>query len=152
EKDRKRRYDTANGLARDLQRHLANEMVSARPPTAAYLISKLIRRNKLAVTAGAAIAASLVIGIAASVWQAVRADREAKRAKTAESQAVAALDKLRSAAPAFAAQARSLAARERFAEAIEKLNCAIELRPDVIDHLLTKADLLQCQLQFAGGA
>ncbi|MFN0126293.1 MAG: protein kinase domain-containing protein [Verrucomicrobiales bacterium] len=152
EKDRKRRYDTANGLAQDLQRHLANEVVTARPPTAAYLLGRLMRRHKLAVTAGAAIAASLVIGIAVSVWQAVRADREAKRAITAEAQAVAALDELRSAAPAFAAQARSLAARERFAEATEKLDYAIKLRPDVIDHLLTKADLLQCQLQFARAA
>ena len=57
EKDRKRRYDTANGLALDLQRHLANEVVIARPPTTAYLLSKLIRRNKLAFAAGAAIAA-----------------------------------------------------------------------------------------------
>ena len=65
---------------------------------------------------------------------------------------MAALDELRSAAPAFAAQGRSLVGRERFAEAIEKLDYAIELRPDVIDHLLTKADLLQCQLQFAGAA
>ena len=145
EKDRKRRYDTATGLALDLQRHLANEAVTARPPTATYLISRLIRRNKLAVTAGAAIAASLVIGIAASLWQAVRADREAKRA-------VSALEELRSTAPAFAAQARSLVARERFAEAIEKLDYAIKLRPDVIDYLLTKADLLQCQLQLAGAA
>ena len=152
EKDRKRRYDTANGLAHDLQRHLANEIITARPPTAAYLISKLMRRHKLAVAAVLAIAASLVIGLAASVWQSVRADREAKRAKAAEAQAVAALDELRSTAPAFAAQARSLVAKERFAEAIEKLDYAIKLRPDVIDHLLTKADLLQCQLQFAGAA
>src|SRR5436190_1299713 len=88
EKDRNRRYNTANGLALDLQRHLANEIVTARPPTATYLISKLIRRNKLAVTAGAAIAAALLIGLAFTTWQAVRADREATRAKTAESQAV----------------------------------------------------------------
>ena len=73
EKDRTRRYETANGLALDIQRHLANEAVIARPPTTAYLLSKLVRRNKLAFAAGAAIAASLVIGIAASVWQAVRA-------------------------------------------------------------------------------
>jgi serine/threonine protein kinase len=152
EKDRRRRYDTANGLTLDLQRHLANEMVTARPPTAAYLLSKLIRRHKLAMTAGAAIAASLVTGIAASVWQSVRADRAATRAKTAEAQAVAALDELRSTAPAFAAQARSLARKERFAEAIEKLDYATKLRPDVTDYLLLKADLLQCQLQFAAAA
>ena len=75
EKDRKRRYDTANGLALDLERHLKNEIVTARPPTAGYLLSKLVRRNKLAFAAGAAIAASLVVGIAVSMWQAVRANR-----------------------------------------------------------------------------
>src|SRR5688572_18904742 len=64
EKDRKRRYDTANGFALDLQRHLANEVVMARPPTAGYLLSKLIRRHRLAFAAGAAIAASLVLGAA----------------------------------------------------------------------------------------
>ena len=78
EKDRARRYDTANGLALDLQRHLANEVVVARPPTAGYLLGKLIRRNKVAFAAGAAIAASLVIGIAASVWQAYRATQAEK--------------------------------------------------------------------------
>src|SRR5213596_3043646 len=69
EKDRSRRYDTANGLAADLKRHLNNEPVIARPPTTAYRLQKLIRRNKLAFAAGTAIATSLVIGIAASVWQ-----------------------------------------------------------------------------------
>jgi serine/threonine protein kinase len=75
EKDRARRYDTANGLAADLKRHLANEPIVARPPSTAYRLQKLMRRNQLAFAAGTAIAASLVIGIAASVWQAVRATR-----------------------------------------------------------------------------
>jgi tetratricopeptide (TPR) repeat protein len=92
EKDRTRRYDTANGLAMDLQRHLANEVVVARPPTTTYLLSKLIRRNKVAFAAGTAIAASLVIGIAASVWQAVRATRAEGRA-TAEAQRAAMAEK-----------------------------------------------------------
>src|SRR2546427_1108835 len=52
EKDRTRRYDTANGLAMDIQRHLANEPIVARPPSATYLAQKLIRRNKLAFAAG----------------------------------------------------------------------------------------------------
>src|SRR4030095_9568527 len=52
EKDRGRRYDTANGLAMDLQRHLRNEVVVARPPTTAYLLSKLIRRNQGVFIAG----------------------------------------------------------------------------------------------------
>ncbi len=145
EKDRARRYDTANGLALDLQRHLNNEVVIARPPTTAYLLSKLVRRNKLAFAAGAAIAASLVIGIAASVWQAVRAEREAKRA-------VAAFDELRASAPAFAEQARALATREQFSEAIAKLDYAIKLRPDVAEYLVAKADLLQGELKLAEAA
>ena len=81
EKDRDRHYDTAKGLALDLQRHLKNEVVIARPPTTAYLLSKLIRRNKLAFAAGAAIAASLVIGLAASLWQAKIARKGTKRDK-----------------------------------------------------------------------
>ena len=52
EKDRTRRYETANGLARDIQRHLDNEPVVARPPSAAYRFQKLVRRNKLAFAAG----------------------------------------------------------------------------------------------------
>ncbi len=81
EKDRTRRYDTANGVAADLKRHLDNEPVTARPPSTAYRLQKLVRRNKLAFAAGAVITASLVIGIAASVWQAVRATR-AEREQT----------------------------------------------------------------------
>ena len=62
EKDRARRYETANGLAMDIQRHKNNEPVVACPPGSLYRFQKLVRRNKLAVTAGAAVAAALVIG------------------------------------------------------------------------------------------
>jgi serine/threonine protein kinase len=58
EKDRGRRYETANGLSRDIQRHLNNEAVLARPPSAAYRFQKLVRRNKLAVAAVAVRAGS----------------------------------------------------------------------------------------------
>jgi Leucine-rich repeat (LRR) protein len=145
EKDRSRRYETANGLARDLQHHLASEAVTARPPTATYLLGRLLRRNKFGFAAGAAIAASLIIGIATSMWQAVRANREAKRA-------VALLGELRETAPAFAEQARALVARERFDEAIEKLTYAAKLRPDAAEFLIAKGDLLQCQFRFAEAA
>src|SRR6266496_2810482 len=75
EKDRTRRYETANGLAADLKRHLNNEPVAARPPSAAYRMQKLVRRNKLAFAAAVAIAATLLFGVIASTWQAVRATR-----------------------------------------------------------------------------
>jgi serine/threonine protein kinase len=81
EKDRSRRYETANGLATDLQRHLNDEPVAARPPSKAYQFRKLVRRNKLAFAAASAVIAALVLGVAASTWQAVRATR-AERAQS----------------------------------------------------------------------
>jgi tetratricopeptide (TPR) repeat protein/tRNA A-37 threonylcarbamoyl transferase component Bud32 len=73
EKDRGRRYETANGLAADLKRHLNNEPVVARPPSAAYRFRKAFRRNRMAFVAGAAIAATLVLASLTSLWQATRA-------------------------------------------------------------------------------
>jgi tetratricopeptide (TPR) repeat protein/tRNA A-37 threonylcarbamoyl transferase component Bud32 len=75
EKDRRRRYETANGLAMDLERHLENEPVFARPPSAAYRLQKSWRRNKTAFSAAALIALVLVAATTISVWQAVRATR-----------------------------------------------------------------------------
>ncbi len=68
EKDRARRYETANGLARDIQRYLADEPVVARPPSKLYRFQKLARRNKLAFAAGAAVLLALVAGLAISTW------------------------------------------------------------------------------------
>ena len=66
EKDRRRRYETANGLAMDIGRYLDNAPVIARPPTRLYLIEKLIRRNKVLFFAGFAVAAALIIGLGTS--------------------------------------------------------------------------------------
>jgi hypothetical protein len=75
EKDRARRYETANGLAADLRRHLHNEPITARPPSAAYQFAKAFRRNRLAFVAGGAVALALLVGAAVSAWQAHRASR-----------------------------------------------------------------------------
>jgi WD40 repeat protein/serine/threonine protein kinase len=88
EKDRTRRYETANGLAADLKRHLNNEPVVARPPSTAYRFQKAFRRNKLVFAAGTAIAVVLLLGIIASTWQSVRAThakRDALAAQAGES-------------------------------------------------------------------
>ena len=90
EKDRTRRYDTANGLAADLKRHLDNEPVVARPPSAAYKFQKLARRNKVAFAAVGAVTMALVLGIIASTWQAVRATRATRAALVAGEEAEAA--------------------------------------------------------------
>jgi serine/threonine protein kinase/WD40 repeat protein len=84
EKDRTRRYETANGLAVDIQRHLQNEPVVARPPSRLYRFQKLVRRNKLAFAAATAVIAALVSGIIISTWQAVRAERARQLAQMAE--------------------------------------------------------------------
>ncbi len=81
EKDRTRRYETANGLAADLKRHLANEPVAARPPSTTYRLQKAIRRNTLAFSAGAVVLVALALGITLSTWQAVRATRAESLAK-----------------------------------------------------------------------
>jgi serine/threonine protein kinase/tetratricopeptide (TPR) repeat protein len=73
EKDRNRRYDSANGLALDLQRYLADELVLACPPSAGYRLRKLVRRNTAAFTTAALIAVVLVAATAVSAWLAVRA-------------------------------------------------------------------------------
>lgn len=64
EKDRQRRYETARDLALDLGRHLKNEPVDARPPSARYRLQKLVRRNKLAFAAALAVALALLAGLA----------------------------------------------------------------------------------------
>jgi WD40 repeat protein/serine/threonine protein kinase len=90
EKDRARRYETANGLARDLERHLDNEPVSARPPSPGYRFQKFVRRNKLAVSAATAVTVVLVLGVLVSTWEAVRATHMRKRAEANEQKALAA--------------------------------------------------------------
>ena len=85
EKDRTRRYATAQGLMLDVQRHLQEEPVMARPPNKIYRFRKLIRRNKLAFGAAIGIAVALLAGTALSTWQAVRAKRaEAKYADSSK--------------------------------------------------------------------
>jgi len=63
EKDRTRRYETANGLAMDLRRYLENEPVVARPPSRGYKFQKFVRRNRTWVIAGTMIAMALVLGL-----------------------------------------------------------------------------------------
>ncbi|MEK7686128.1 MAG: tetratricopeptide repeat protein [Verrucomicrobiota bacterium] len=90
EKDRARRYETANGLASDIQRHLNNEAVFARPPSTAYRFQKLVRRNKVMAGAAVLVLTAILAASVISIGQALRAGRELRRAKTAEAQALAA--------------------------------------------------------------
>jgi serine/threonine protein kinase len=80
EKDRNRRYETANGLAADVRRYLDDEPVQACPPSAWYRFSKAARRNRVALVTTALVASALVLGTAVSTWQAIRATRAERRA------------------------------------------------------------------------
>ena len=83
EKDRTRRYETANGLARDLQRYLADEMVEARPPSRGYRVRKFIRRNRLQVIAAGLVLVTLLAGIAGTTIGLVQAESRRKQAEQA---------------------------------------------------------------------
>jgi serine/threonine protein kinase/WD40 repeat protein len=76
EKDRARRYETANGLAADVQRHLSNEPVVARPPGNLYRFQKMVRRNKLLFAAVAVVTALLVLGLGLATVAALRIKRD----------------------------------------------------------------------------
>ena len=81
EKDRSRRYETANGLARDIERYLNSEPVEACPPTVGYRLRKYAERHKVLLTAGILVAASLLLGVSASLWYATNANRSALQAQ-----------------------------------------------------------------------
>ena len=116
EKSKDRRYETADALGKDVQRYLDNEPVSARPPSAAYLLGKMARRHRALLGAVAVIAAILVAATATSVWLAVRA-REAERLADARL------------AQALAEQAARESA-QRDAEAVSDFIVEVFRRPD----------------------
>ena len=125
EKDRQRRYETANGLAADLKRHLNNEPVVARPPSAGYRFQKAFRRNKLTFAAVGAVAGALLLGVVVSAWQAVRATQATKaesrqrlvaegaQAQAQAKQREAEVERSRAETEKQRAEAAELAARQR---------------------------------------
>lgn len=78
EKDRARRYETADALAMDIQRHLDLEPVLARPPSRLYRLRKLVRRHKVVFASGAVVFVTLMLGLVLSTWLFLR-EREALR-------------------------------------------------------------------------
>src|SRR5262249_34342083 len=81
EKDRTRRYETANALARDIQRYLADEAVEARPPSAGYRLRKFLKRNKGPVVAASLLVAALLAGILGTTWGLIEARQQEQEAK-----------------------------------------------------------------------
>ena len=75
EKERSRRYQTANGLAMDVQRYLDNEVVEARPPSRLYRLHKMVRRNRTTFLAICAVSLAMITGLGASAWMYIRERR-----------------------------------------------------------------------------
>jgi serine/threonine protein kinase/WD40 repeat protein len=90
EKDPARRYQTANGLAMELQRYLDDQPVQACPPSLRYRLGKFVRRNKGPVLAATATVLALVGGIIGTTWGMIRAtDAQAVAVHAAEQKAAA---------------------------------------------------------------
>ncbi|HLN27317.1 MAG TPA: tetratricopeptide repeat protein [Gemmataceae bacterium] len=88
EKDRNRRYETANGFAADVQRYLADEPVQACPPSASYRLRKLLRRNKRMVLAASLVVLALVVGILGTTWGLMKTRQQRDAAEEARNDEV----------------------------------------------------------------
>jgi serine/threonine protein kinase len=84
EKDRTRRYETANGLASDVQRYLNNEPIEARPPSTIYRLQKTVRRNKPAFIGAGAVALALLLGFVGCLFLYLKEKDLYRRAVAAE--------------------------------------------------------------------
>jgi serine/threonine protein kinase/tetratricopeptide (TPR) repeat protein len=148
EKDRGRRYETANGLADDIVRHLNDEPVVARPPGRAYRLQKMVRRNKLVFVAGAAVTAALLIGLVLSMMfffkerearqRAVEAEQKAQ-AEASKSQQVAKFlkDMLQGVGPSVALGRDTTMLREILDKTAQRLNKDLAGQPEVEADLRT---------------
>jgi len=80
EKDRARRYETANDFAADVQRYLSGEAVQAHPPSTGYRVKKFVRRNKGQVIAASLVLIALMAGVSGTTWGLVKAHKQEQRA------------------------------------------------------------------------
>jgi eukaryotic-like serine/threonine-protein kinase len=118
EKDRTRRYGSANELAKDVERYLADEPVEARPPSVTYQLCKFMRRNRWPLVVAAAMLLLLLSGIAGTTtgWiRATQAEAEARSDAALEAQA-------RQNAERERRQAKMLLARIQFEQGVRSLN------------------------------
>jgi eukaryotic-like serine/threonine-protein kinase len=130
EKDRSRRYETANGLAMDIQRYLNNEPIVARPPSKVYRLQKLVRRNKVVFASAAAVTAALVIGLGTSTWLFFK-ERESRQAAE-RGRANETLLRQQAETRATIAQAAVLVGQNRFEEA-DRLVAGISFPETVLE-------------------
>ena len=116
EKDRARRYESAHGLAADVERHLNGQAVVAAPPGVAYQVRKFVRRHRGPVAAGGLVAAALVLGVAGTSIGLIQAEQQGRIARQRLFEATAARDSESQARRAAQEQAAKLASLLGFLE------------------------------------
>jgi serine/threonine protein kinase len=127
EKDRSRRYETANGLALDVHRYLADEPVLACPPRAAYRLRKFARRNRGPVLAVSLVLLALVIGMIGMIWGMFRATKaEANAVREAGEKGKALAEKESALATARANEIRAKAAQKEAQENLKEAVAAVD--------------------------
>jgi len=84
DKQRNRRYDSANDLAKDVQRYLGDEPVQACPPSTSYRLKKYAKRNKVFLSTAAMVFVALIAGTSVATWQAIVAQNSEAKAKLSE--------------------------------------------------------------------
>jgi len=126
EKDRNRRYETANGFAMDVQRYLANEPVAAGPPSARYRLKKFLRRNRGPVLGASLVLLALVSGIIGTTLGLWRAEEEAWNTGQERDRANEARDEERKAKEAEKLQRKlAEAARDHAASTLDAMTSSV---------------------------
>jgi serine/threonine protein kinase len=156
-KERDRRYETANGLARDIERFLNHEPVLAGPPTASYRLRKFVRRNRGQVIAASLVLLALMAGIAGTTLGLIRAEQQRQFALANEEKAIEAAQAERQARDQEAQQrAKAEKARDRTREALDAMTSTVtgdslstqrEISPDQKKFL---TEVLKYYQEFAG--
>jgi serine/threonine protein kinase/Tfp pilus assembly protein PilF len=143
-KERDRRYETANGFARDIERFLNQDAVLAGPPSASYRLRKFVQRNRGQVIAGALVLLALVAGIAGTTIGLIRADQQRRLAQANEEKAIQAADAERQARDQEAQQrAHAERARDRTRQALDAMTSTV-----TGDSLTTQKEISADQKKF----
>jgi serine/threonine protein kinase len=132
EKDRTRRYATANALASDLRGHLAGEPVQAAPPSRLYRLKKFIHRHRAQAVAAVLIGLSLIGGMVATAWQAQEAQRNARQAE----QVATFLVELFEYSDPARARDGSMTAREMLDEGLQTIEDRLASEPELMAEML----------------
>jgi serine/threonine protein kinase len=150
DKDRNRRYDTANGFAQDIQRYLADEPVQACPPSAGYRLKKFLRRNKGPVLAATLIVLALIGGVIGTTAGMMRAEKASAAERLARNLADTAAEDARRAEEAAQKRLRQVQKADHILVSIfrdlnvprEEKN-GIPLRAQLAERLAKAAELLE---------